>query len=220
MNSRLTLSLLATTALLAGTPAFSQQSRDGTPGNPPSTATGRAVDRMQGETPQPDGTPGNPPGTAAGRALDQGTGSGTTDANRSGTTNTMAGATEAGREGLRASRIIGSNVYNEQNENVGEVEELLLGAQGGPSMAVISVGGFLGIGAKQVAVPFAELRHNTERDRWVLPGATRDSLKERPAFAYANDRARGSTATGTSPPTRGAVGGGSPATERPATPRQ
>lgn len=44
---------------------------DGTPGNPPSTATGRAVDRMQGETPRPDGTPGNPPGTAAGRALDR-----------------------------------------------------------------------------------------------------------------------------------------------------
>ena len=37
--------------------------RDGTPGNPPSTVTGRAVDRMQGETPRPDGTRGNPPGT-------------------------------------------------------------------------------------------------------------------------------------------------------------
>lgn len=44
---------------------------DGTPGNPPSTMTGRAVDRMQGQTPQPDGTPGNPPGTAAGRAVDR-----------------------------------------------------------------------------------------------------------------------------------------------------
>jgi hypothetical protein len=46
---------------------------DGTPGNPPSTATGRAVDRLQGETPRADGTPGNPPGTAAGRALDRAT---------------------------------------------------------------------------------------------------------------------------------------------------
>jgi len=43
---------------------------DGTPGNPPSTMTGRAVDRAQGETPRPDGTPGNPAGTAVGRALD------------------------------------------------------------------------------------------------------------------------------------------------------
>ena len=48
--------------------------RDGAPGNPPSTATGRAADRMQGETPRADGTPGNPPGTAGGRAIDRATG--------------------------------------------------------------------------------------------------------------------------------------------------
>ncbi len=49
---------------------------DGTAGNPPSTATGRAVDALQGQRSQPDGTPGNPAGTAAGRAIDQATGSG------------------------------------------------------------------------------------------------------------------------------------------------
>lgn len=54
---------------------------DGAPGNPPSTMTGRAVDRMQGETPRPDGTPGNPPGTAAGRAIDRATGSNSTGVN-------------------------------------------------------------------------------------------------------------------------------------------
>jgi len=59
----------------------SNRQPDGTPGNPPSTVTGRAADRMQGRTPQPDGTPGNPPGTAAGRALDRATGSNTTGAN-------------------------------------------------------------------------------------------------------------------------------------------
>lgn len=48
--------------------------RDGTPGNPPSTMTGRAVDRLQGETPRADGTPGNPAGTALGRAADRATG--------------------------------------------------------------------------------------------------------------------------------------------------
>jgi hypothetical protein len=53
---------------------------DGAPGNPPSTATGRAVDRMQGEAPRPDGAPGNPPGTAAGRAMDRATGGGATGA--------------------------------------------------------------------------------------------------------------------------------------------
>jgi putative membrane protein len=64
-------------------PATTSSSRvpDGAPGNPPSTVTGRAVDRMQGETPRPDGTPGNPPGTAVGRAVDRATGSNTTGAN-------------------------------------------------------------------------------------------------------------------------------------------
>jgi hypothetical protein len=54
----------STSAAGGSTPA-----RDGTPGNPPSTATGRAVDQMQGQAPRPDGTPGNPPGTAVGRAV-------------------------------------------------------------------------------------------------------------------------------------------------------
>lgn len=54
---------------------------DGAPGNPPSTATGRAVDRLQGEAVRPDGTPGNPPGTAAGRALDRATGTNATGTN-------------------------------------------------------------------------------------------------------------------------------------------
>ncbi|MBK1660914.1 hypothetical protein [Paracraurococcus ruber] len=74
---------LATGLLAAGliaAPALAQ--RDGTPGNPPSTATQRTLDRATGSPPTPaDGTPGNPPGTAAGRALDRATGSNTTGAN-------------------------------------------------------------------------------------------------------------------------------------------
>lgn len=66
---------------------------DGTPGNPPSTMTGRAVDRAQGEAARPDGTPGNPPGTAAGRALDRATGSNTTGANPGAPATSGVGAT-------------------------------------------------------------------------------------------------------------------------------
>ena len=53
----------------AGGTTATASPRDGAPGNPPSTATDRAADRAQGQTPRPDGTPGNPAGTAAGRAL-------------------------------------------------------------------------------------------------------------------------------------------------------
>jgi sporulation protein YlmC with PRC-barrel domain len=224
MKTRLAVTLLATTALLAGTPAFAQ--RDGAPGNPPSTATGRAADRAQGEVPQPDGTPGNPAGTAAGRALDRAAGSDAGSTSRPATTGSVgpAGAETMPRDGMRASRLVGSNVYSENNESIGEIEELIVSPQGGAAMAVVSVGGFLGIGAKRVAVPFPELRYNTERNRWVLPGATKESLQQRPSFAYNdrdNDRARNPAATGADATTpRSATGGGGGTAAEPGAPRQ
>ena len=69
-------------ATLVAAPALAQ--RDGTAGNPPSTATQRTLDRATGSPPTPaDGTPGNQKGTAAGRAVDRATGSNTTGANPS-----------------------------------------------------------------------------------------------------------------------------------------
>ncbi len=83
------LALLGAT-LAAPDPGFAQPaqrgaastapSRDGTLGNPLSTATGRAADRAQGQAPRRDGAPGNPPGTAAGRALDRTLGTNSTGA--------------------------------------------------------------------------------------------------------------------------------------------
>jgi sporulation protein YlmC with PRC-barrel domain len=161
--------------------------RDGTPGNPPSTATQRALDSATGSSPTPaDGTPGNPPGTAAGRALGTGPGTGTT---ATGATGAAAAAVDSAtlRSGRRASKVVGSNVYNENNESIGEVDDLILpqGGTGSP-VAVISVGGFLGIGAKLVAVPYDRLQMNAERNRWTLPGATKDSLTSLPTFSYDN----------------------------------
>jgi len=155
--------------------------RDGTPGNPPSTATQRGADAVTGDRTPPDGTPGNPPGTAVGRAL------GTTD-NASGTSagapaGPMAVDSAAARSGRRASKLIGANVYNENNESIGEVDDILIPPGGGSPVAVISVGGFLGIGAKLVAVPYDRLQ-NSNSSRWVLSGATKDSLTSLPTFSY------------------------------------
>jgi hypothetical protein len=80
MIRNIAMGLVAATLIAA--PALAQ--RDGTPGNPPSTATQRTLDRATGSAPTPaDGTRGNPPGTAAGRAVDRATGSNTTGANPS-----------------------------------------------------------------------------------------------------------------------------------------
>jgi sporulation protein YlmC with PRC-barrel domain len=171
--------------------------RDGTPGNPPSTATGRAADAVTGQRTDPDGTGNNPPGTAAGRAVDRVTGgapAATTDTTRPGTAATTgAGVGLTGVDsaritgGLRASKVIGSNVYNENNETIGEVDDIIIPQGATQPVAILSVGGFLGIGARLVAVPYERLQHATDRNRWVLQGATKDSLRTLPEFRYEGD---------------------------------
>ncbi|WP_158639039.1 PRC-barrel domain-containing protein [Elioraea rosea] len=99
-----------------------------------------------------------------------------------------APATRMGPATIRASKVIGANVYNEQNESIGEVEDLVIPAGQGPMLAVVSVGGFLGIGERLVSVPMNELRWNAERERWSLAGATKESLKNRPEFRYEDRR--------------------------------
>lgn len=202
------LSPLATAAVLAAAPLAHAQNRpDGTPGNPPSTATGRAVDRALGETPRPDGTPGNPPGTAVGRAVDRALGTNTTGANPTGApgANTMATTMNVDpaslRGGLSARRLIDADVYGANDREVGEIEDVIMPQSGaGAPVAVLSVGGFLGMGERHVAVPFSQLQHNAERDRWTLPGATQETLRAMPAFnldEFGRGRPR-ATAAGTS----------------------
>src|ERR1700756_2944349 len=58
----------------------------------------------------------------------------------------------------RASKVVGLNVYNEKNENVGSINDLLMEKNGSIKAAVISVGGFLGMGAKLVAVPYDKVK--------------------------------------------------------------
>jgi sporulation protein YlmC with PRC-barrel domain len=62
----------------------------------------------------------------------------------------------------RASKVVGLNVYNAQNENVGSINDLLMDKSGNIKAAVISVGGFLGMGARLVAVPFDKMKFSTE----------------------------------------------------------
>jgi hypothetical protein len=62
----------------------------------------------------------------------------------------------------RASKVVGLNVYNEKNDNVGSINDLLMEKSGGIKAAVISVGGFLGMGARLVAVPFDKIKFVTE----------------------------------------------------------
>lgn len=84
--------------------------------------------------------------------------------------------------GIRAGKLIGATVYSEQNERIGSVDDLVMTEGDKVTVAVISVGGFLGLGSKLVAVPFGQLKHDA--DRLVLPGASKDALNAMPNFVY------------------------------------
>lgn len=58
----------------------------------------------------------------------------------------------------RASKLIGAAVYNQANERIGDINELLLDHSGKVAHVVLGVGGFLGMGERQVAVPFNDLK--------------------------------------------------------------
>lgn len=62
----------------------------------------------------------------------------------------------------RASKVVGLYVYNEANERLGSINELLMDSSGKVSMAVIGVGGFLGIGESDIAVNFDQLKFVNE----------------------------------------------------------
>ena len=84
--------------------------------------------------------------------------------------------------GMRASRLIGADVYNDGDEHIGTLDDLMIGDDGTVGYAILSVGGFLGIGSRLVAVAFDSL--TIDDYRVVLPGATREELKRLPEFDY------------------------------------
>lgn len=104
-------------------------------------------------------------------------------------TNAAAGtfATAQAATDWRSSKLVGTTVYNSANEKIGEIEELIIGSTGSVSSAVIGVGGFLGIGEKNVAVPFNTLKvaRDESGNMKVTVDATKDSLKAAPAYTYA-----------------------------------
>jgi hypothetical protein len=87
--------------------------------------------------------------------------------------------------GYRASKLVGDTVVNEANETVGTIDDLIVTPGGSTPYAVLSVGGFLGLGTKYVVVPFPSLQVNGKKI--VLPGATKDALKALPEFKYATN---------------------------------
>jgi sporulation protein YlmC with PRC-barrel domain len=114
----------------------------------------------------------------------------------------------------RLSKLIGVKVYNNANETVGEIKDLILDPQGGVSTVVLGVGGFVGIGERNVGVPLNEIKfvdadaRSDNSNKTTSTGATgtgminvpdrdapdhatvdmsKDQVKALPPFKFAND---------------------------------
>jgi sporulation protein YlmC with PRC-barrel domain len=86
---------------------------------------------------------------------------------------------------VSANTYIGQSVYNGNNESIGKVTDLIMQKQGGIVAAVVGVGGFLGIGQKNVAVPIGNVTvaQNTQDGTVKLTTSeTVDTLKAAPEF--------------------------------------
>ena len=86
--------------------------------------------------------------------------------------------------GYRASKVIGSSVLNEANETIGKIDDLLVTRDGKEPYAVLSIGGFLGLGTHMVVVRYDSLRFDPD-NKIVLPGGTKEGLTMLPPFEYA-----------------------------------
>lgn len=142
-----------------------------------------ATGAPQTETPAPGasdapGMPATPgtPGTATGDTGTMGA------APPSPMDSTMAGdqgdATETISGWSVKNSVMGESVYNENDEKVGDVTDIVITSNGEVTHIVVGAGGFLGMGQHDVAIPFDELQRG--EDRLTLSGYTKDQLKNLP----------------------------------------
>lgn len=87
---------------------------------------------------------------------------------------------------IGADTLIGNNVVNQANEELGEINEIMLYVQSGQiGYAILSYGGFLGLGNKLFAVPWHALRRDKINNRFVLDVA-KERIEQAPGFDKLN----------------------------------
>ena len=104
---------------------------------------------------------------------------------------------------VRASKMIGSSVYDVQNRDIGHLKDLILGKDGKVDTVVLDVGSFLGMGGKYIAVPLTDIK--TDHNRLTLD-RTKEQLQQMAQYRL-EDKNTGA-GTSTSPPEGGRLGTG------------
>ena len=87
-------------------------------------------------------------------------------------------------DGWSAKRqILGHAVLNDQNEKIGAVDDIIIAPDNSVTYAIIGAGGFLGVARHNVAISVSQLK--VDGGALILPGATKEALKQAPEFEYA-----------------------------------
>lgn len=180
--------VLTATALVAmvSTGAMAAETRPGTEGSTGSTST--MTNSEAAKQPGAMSRPGTDSSTGTVNAGDRQYGVTVFSNDRPTTPMTSQNGYVTGSQGqVLASNLIGKAVYSGQGENankVGDVNDVLMSSDGKAQAVVIGVGGFLGIGEKDVALEFNRLNWTTEKgnDRRLSIAATKDELQNAPAF--------------------------------------
>lgn len=117
-------------------------------------------------------------------AMDRST-TGTMDRSTTGAAGRPDFLTTLPQNALLVSNIHDQNVYDPQENKIGEVKDLVLDRGGKVTAAIISVGGFLGMGEKDIAIAFSDLRATERNNKWWLTvNATKDELKNATGFRF------------------------------------
>lgn len=93
---------------------------------------------------------------------------------------------------ILAEDLLGAPVYNNEDEKVGDINDLIIALSGNVEGVVIGVGGFLGLGEKDVAIEMAQLQVATSEGdvQRLVTSASRADLESAPEFVTAQEQAR------------------------------
>jgi sporulation protein YlmC with PRC-barrel domain len=91
---------------------------------------------------------------------------------------------------MRASKLIGTTVRNSANESIGEINEVVLDRSGKVAAVIVGVGGFLGMGEREVAISYDSLKmaNDANGSTVITVNTTKDALKSAPAWTWAQQK--------------------------------
>jgi sporulation protein YlmC with PRC-barrel domain len=169
---RFAIPAISLAALMASGVAFAQT----TPDQQPSTQPSQEMQQKQDPATQAPTTP-DPSKTTEQPKTDQ-------TAQQPAPSDSGLTVTVDASKGVLATSFIGSTVYTSTDENIGDINDLIFDDKGSIQAVIVGVGGFLGMGEKDVAVPLNKINVTKDENNAVklTVQASREDLEKAPAF--------------------------------------